>query len=63
MNAVRVASIIGAIELPDVQPAAKVLASAFRGYPFFEYCFFRQFSFCGLSFRHFAYSIWAFNRT
>ena len=38
MNSVQEASIIRAIELPDVHPAGKVLASAFRGYPFFEYC-------------------------
>jgi GNAT superfamily N-acetyltransferase len=38
VNSVQEASIIRAIELPDVHPAGKVLASAFRGYPFFEYC-------------------------
>lgn len=38
MNPVQEASIIRAIELPDVHPAGKVLASAFRGYPFFKYC-------------------------
>lgn len=26
------------IEQPDVKPAGRVLANAFRGYPFFEYC-------------------------
>jgi GNAT superfamily N-acetyltransferase len=32
------AEIIRDIEQPDVQPAGAVLANAFRGYPFFEYC-------------------------
>jgi GNAT superfamily N-acetyltransferase len=32
------ASIIRDIEQLDVQPAGEVLAMAFRGYPFFEYC-------------------------
>ena len=38
MNSLQ-ASTIRAIEQADVQPAGEVLASAFRGYPFFEYCF------------------------
>ena len=38
VNKVQEAPIIRAIEQPDVQPAAEVLAKAFRGYPFFEYC-------------------------
>jgi GNAT superfamily N-acetyltransferase len=38
VNTVRAAPIIKAIEQADVQPAGEVLASAFRGYPFFEYC-------------------------
>jgi len=31
-------SVVRDIEKADLQPAAKVLANAFRGYPFFEYC-------------------------
>ena len=38
MNTIEEASIIRDIEHPDVQPAGEVLANAFRGYPFFEYC-------------------------
>ena len=38
MNTVREAPRIRNIEQPDVQPAGKVLANAFRGYPFFEHC-------------------------
>ena len=38
MNTVRATPIIKAIEPADVRPAGEVLASAFRGYPFFEYC-------------------------
>jgi len=38
VNTVEEASIIRDIEQPDVQPAGEVLAMAFRGYPFFEYC-------------------------
>jgi GNAT superfamily N-acetyltransferase len=38
VNTVQQAPIVRNIELPDVQSAGKVLASAFRGYPFFEYC-------------------------
>jgi len=38
MNRVQDPSIVRDIQKPDVQSAAKVLASAFRGYPFFEYC-------------------------
>ena len=32
------ASLVRDIEPPDVPAAGKLLASAFRGYPFFEYC-------------------------
>ena len=32
------APIIRNVEQPDVQAAGLVLANAFRGYPFFEYC-------------------------
>jgi GNAT superfamily N-acetyltransferase len=38
VNTVQEAPIIRNIEQPDVQPAGEVLANAFRGYPFFEYC-------------------------
>jgi GNAT superfamily N-acetyltransferase len=38
VNTVQEASIIRAIERPDVQAAGEVLANAFRDYPFFEYC-------------------------
>jgi ribosomal protein S18 acetylase RimI-like enzyme len=38
VNTVEEASIIRDIEQPDVQVAGEVLANAFRGYPFFEYC-------------------------
>jgi GNAT superfamily N-acetyltransferase len=38
VNSVQAAPIIRAIENADVQPAGEVLANAFRGYPFFEYC-------------------------
>jgi GNAT superfamily N-acetyltransferase len=37
VNTVQEASVRN-IELSDVQPAGQVLANAFRGYPFFEYC-------------------------
>ena len=38
MNTVQEAAIIRDIGQPDVAPAGEVLANAFRGYPFFEYC-------------------------
>ena len=38
VNTVEEASIVRDIEQPDVQPAGRVLANAFRDYPFFEYC-------------------------
>jgi hypothetical protein len=38
VNTVQVAPVIRSIEQADVQPAGEVLASAFRSYPFFEYC-------------------------
>jgi GNAT superfamily N-acetyltransferase len=38
VNTIQDTSIIRHIEQRDVQPAGEVLASAFRGYPFFEYC-------------------------
>jgi len=38
VNTVQEAPVIRSIEQADVQPAGEVLASAFRGYPFFEYC-------------------------
>jgi GNAT superfamily N-acetyltransferase len=38
VNTVQAGATIKAIEQADVQPAGEVLASAFRGYPFFEYC-------------------------
>ena len=38
MNTVQDASTIRDIERPDVKVAGAVLANAFRGYPFFDYC-------------------------
>jgi ribosomal protein S18 acetylase RimI-like enzyme len=38
VNSVQDASIIRNIEQRDVRRAGEVLANAFRGYPFFEYC-------------------------
>jgi GNAT superfamily N-acetyltransferase len=38
VNTVEAASIIKNIGQPDIPPAGRVLANAFRGYPFFEYC-------------------------
>lgn len=38
MNTAEEASSIRDIRQADVQPAGEVLANAFRGYPFFEYC-------------------------
>jgi GNAT superfamily N-acetyltransferase len=38
VDTVQEASIMRDIGQLDVQPAGEVLASAFRGYPFFEYC-------------------------
>jgi GNAT superfamily N-acetyltransferase len=38
VHSVQDASIIRNIERPDVKLAGEVLANAFRGYPFFEYC-------------------------
>jgi GNAT superfamily N-acetyltransferase len=38
VKTVQETSIIRDIELPDVKLAGEVLANAFRGYPFFEYC-------------------------
>ena len=38
VNAVEEASSIRDIKQADLQPAGAVLANAFRGYPFFEYC-------------------------
>jgi GNAT superfamily N-acetyltransferase len=38
-NTVQETSVIRDIEPPDVPAAGRVLANAFRGYPFFEYCF------------------------
>jgi GNAT superfamily N-acetyltransferase len=38
VNTVEEASLIREIQQPDVQPAGRVLANAFRDYPFFEYC-------------------------
>jgi hypothetical protein len=37
-NTVQETSIIRDLEPPDVKLAGEVLANAFRGYPFFEYC-------------------------
>jgi GNAT superfamily N-acetyltransferase len=38
VNTVQEASTIRDVGQPDVQAAGEVLANAFRGYPFFEYC-------------------------
>jgi hypothetical protein len=38
VNTPEKASVIKDIRHPDVQAAGRVLASAFRNYPFFEYC-------------------------
>jgi GNAT superfamily N-acetyltransferase len=38
VNTVEEAPIVREIEQPDVLPAGRVLANAFRDYPFFEYC-------------------------
>jgi len=38
VNVVQKAPIIRAIAQADVEPAGEVLANAFRGYPFFDYC-------------------------
>ena len=38
MNTLQGASTIRDVGQPDVRPAGEVLAKAFRGYPFFEYC-------------------------
>jgi GNAT superfamily N-acetyltransferase len=38
MNTLQAVPIIKAIEQADIEPAAEVLAMAFRDYPFFKYC-------------------------
>ena len=39
MNTIEEVPVVRDIEQPDVHPAGRVLANAFRDYPFFEYCF------------------------
>ena len=38
MNTIEEVPVVRDIEQPDVHPAGRVLADAFRDYPFFEYC-------------------------
>jgi len=39
LNTIEEVPVVRDIEQPDVHPAGRVLANAFRDYPFFEYCF------------------------